>query len=278
MYPKKGKLMKIIKNKFELQNELKKKESIGFVPTMGALHNGHLSLINQAREENDIVVVSIFVNPTQFLEGEDLDKYPKKIEADSKICELAKVDYLFIPDINEMYEKDELSIKAPKIKGYVLEGFNRPQHFDGVLQIVLKLFNLIKPTKAYFGKKDAQQLFMIKNMVKNLFLDIQIIECDTIREKDGLAMSSRNVYLSNEERKIALSLSKALKTAASLSYKNTKELKKEMLKILDKKVKLEYIAFVDRNFNSIKKLQTQNSIVLIAGKVGNTRLIDNLYI
>ena len=278
MYPKKGKLMKIIKNKFELQNELKKKESIGFVPTMGALHNGHLSLINQAREENDIVVVSIFVNPTQFLEGEDLDKYPKKIEADSKICELAKVDYLFIPDINEMYEKDELAIKAPKIKGYVLEGFNRPQHFDGVLQIVLKLFNLIKPTKAYFGKKDAQQLFMIKNMVKNLFLDIQIIECDTIREKDGLAMSSRNVYLSNEERKIALSLSKALKTAASLSYKNTKELKKEMLKILDKKVKLEYIAFVDRNFNSIKKLQTQNSIVLIAGKVGNTRLIDNLYI
>ena len=270
--------MEIINNKFDLKQKLKNKTSIGFVPTMGALHNGHLSLIKKAREENDIVVVSIFVNPTQFLEGEDLDKYPKKIEADSKICELAKVDYLFIPNINEMYQKDELSIKAPKIKGYILEGFNRPGHFDGVLQIVLKLFNLVNPTKAYFGRKDAQQLFLIKNMVENLFLDVEIVECNTVREKDGLAMSSRNVYLSDEDRKVALSLSKALKIGANSSAKNTNEIKKEMLEVLDKKVKLEYIAFVDRNFNEIEIIQPKNSIILIAAKVGETRLIDNVFI
>jgi pantoate--beta-alanine ligase len=147
-----------------------------------------------------------------------------------------------------------------------------------VLQIVLKLFNLVNPTKAYFGKKDAQQLFMIKNMVKNLFLDVEIVECDTVREKDGLAMSSRNVYLSDNEREIALSLSKALKLGAKSSTKNTKKIKKEMLNILHSEVKLEYIAFVDRNFNEIEEIEPKNSIILIAGKVGNTRLIDNIYV
>jgi len=271
--------MKIISNPYELQNELKDKK-IGFVPTMGALHEGHLSLIKKAREENEIVVVSIFVNPTQFLEGEDLDKYPKKLEADAKICELAGVNYLFTPNINDIYnDSDEVLIKAPKIKGYILEGHFRPGHFDGVLQIVLKLFNIVKPQKAYFGKKDAQQLSLIKQMVKNLFLDIEIIEGETIREKTGLALSSRNVYLSEEEKKRALSISKALKLAAKLSLKekDTKKLKEEMLKVLDVD-KLQYIAFVDRNFNYISKIEEKNSIILIAAFVGNTRLIDNIYI
>jgi len=271
--------MKIISNPYELRKILKDKKNIGFVPTMGALHEGHLSLIKKAREENEIVVVSIFVNPTQFLEGEDLDKYPKKLEADAKICELAGVDYIFAPNINDMYSEDEVLIKAPKIRGYILEGHFRPGHFDGVLQIVLKLFNIVKPQKAYFGKKDAQQLALIKQMVKNLFLDIEIIEGETIREKTGLALSSRNVYLNEEEKKRALSISKALKLAAKLSLKekDTKKLKEEMLKVLDVD-KLQYIAFVDRDFNYISKIKEKNSIILIAAFVGNTRLIDNIYI
>jgi len=271
--------MKIIKNPYELQKELINKE-IGFVPTMGALHEGHLSLIKKAREENKVVVVSIFVNPTQFLAGEDLDKYPKKFEADSKICELAGVDYIFAPDINDMYnDNDEVLIKAPKIKGYILEGHFRPGHFDGVLQIVLKLFNVVRPTRAYFGKKDAQQLALIKQMVKNLFLDIEIIEGDTIREKSGLAMSSRNVYLSDDEKSRALSISKALKMAAKMSIneKDCEIIKQEMLNIL-KLDKVQYIAFVDREFNFIDEIEENNTIILIAGFVGNTRLIDNIFI
>ena len=271
--------MKIITNPYKLQKELKNKE-VGFVPTMGALHEGHLSLIKKARGENKTVVVSIFVNPTQFLAGEDLDKYPKKFEADSKICELAGVDYIFAPNIDEIYNNDdEVLIKAPKIKGYILEGHFRPGHFDGVLQIVLKLFNIVKPTKAYFGKKDAQQLVLIKQMVKNLFLDIQIVEGETIREKSGLAMSSRNVYLNEEEKKRALSISKALKLGAklSISEKKCEVIKKEMEKVLNID-KIQYIAFVDREFNFIKTIQPQNSIILIAGFVGNTRLIDNIFL
>jgi len=271
--------MKIITNSYELRNELKDKE-IGFVPTMGALHEGHLSLIKKARSENKTVVVSIFVNPTQFLEGEDLDKYPKRLEADAKICELAGVDYIFAPNINDMYnDDDEVLIKAPKVRGYILEGHFRPGHFDGVLQIVLKLFNIVKPKKAYFGKKDAQQLALIKQMVKNLFLDIEIIEGETVREKTGLALSSRNVYLSSEEKQRALSISKSLKLAAKLSIKekNCQRLKEEMLKVLDVD-KLQYIAFVDREFNYIEEIEEKNSIILIAGFIGNTRLIDNIYL
>ena len=273
--------MKIINNPYTLQNELKKEgQTIGFVPTMGALHEGHLSLIKRAREENKIVVVSIFVNPTQFLVGEDLDKYPKKLETDIKICELAGVDYLFTPQISDIYqESDEVLIKAPKIKGYILEGHFRPGHFDGVLQVVLKLFHIVKPTKAYFGKKDAQQLALIKQMVKNLFLDIEIVEGDTIREKSGLAMSSRNVYLNKEEREKALSISKSLKLAAKLSVKekNCEIIKEEMKKVL-KIDKLQYIAFVDRDFNFINFIEEKNTIILIAGFVGTTRLIDNIFI
>ena len=271
--------MKIITNPYELQKELKNKE-IGFVPTMGALHEGHLSLIKKARNENKIVVVSIFVNPTQFLAGEDLDKYPKKFEADSKICELAGVDYIFAPQIEDMYnDTDEVLIKAPKIKGYILEGHFRPGHFDGVLQIVLKLFNIVKPTRAYFGKKDAQQLALIKQMVKNLFLDIEIVDGETIREKSGLAMSSRNVYLSEDEKNRALTISKALKLAAEISTtnKDTNFIKEKMIEVLDVDT-LQYIAFVDRKFNFINKIKEKNSIILIAAFIGNTRLIDNIYL
>ena len=155
--------MIIIDNIIELKTLLKKEsKDIGFVPTMGSLHDGHISLIKKARDENEIVVVSIFVNPTQFLVGEDLSKYPRKDEADKKICELCDVDYLFMPNINTMYTEDEVSLKAPQLSSFILEGERRPGHFDGVLQIVLKLFNIVKPKNAYFGKKDAQQLSLIE--------------------------------------------------------------------------------------------------------------------
>jgi pantoate--beta-alanine ligase len=271
------KILKSPKEAIEYRKTLK--GNIGFVPTMGALHEGHLSLIKKAKEENDFVIVSIFVNPTQFLPGEDFNKYPRRIEADFEICRRAEVDAVFTPTPENMYNDDEILIKAPKIKGYILEGFFRPGHFDGVLQVVNKLFNIIHPTRAYFGKKDAQQLYLIKQMVKNFFFDIEIVECETVREKDGLALSSRNVYLNESERKRALTISKALKRAAKLStsIKNTKTIKEEMLKILDVD-ELQYIAFVDRDFNYIEKIIPGNTIILIAAKVGETRLIDNIFI
>jgi len=255
-------------------------ESVGFVATMGALHTGHISLIKQSVAENDKTIVSIFVNPTQFLEGEDLDSYPNKIAADLKICSLAGVDAVFLPSINAMYEEDELTITAPKVKGFILEGFNRPGHFDGVLQVVLKLFNITSPTKAYFGKKDAQQLFMIQNMVKHLFLDVEIVPCEIIRESDGLALSSRNIYLSEEERVRALTLSSSLKLATKMIMNkkfNCASIKSSMQEVL-KDTKLEYVEIVDREFNHIEEIEIKNTIILVATFVGTTRLIDNIWI
>ena len=271
------KILKTPKEAIEYRNKIK--GSVGFVPTMGALHQGHLELIKKAREENDYVIVSIFVNPTQFLPGEDLEKYPRKLDADIEICKRAGVDGIFTPTPENMYSDDEILIKAPKIKGYILEGFFRPGHFDGVLQVVNKLFNIIKPTRAYFGKKDAQQLYLINQLVKNFFFDIEIVSVDTVREKDGLALSSRNVYLNEKERQRALSISKALKKAAKLSVQtdNIEEIKKKMLEILDVD-ELQYIAFVDREFNYINKIIPNNTIILIAAKIGSTRLIDNIWV
>ena len=255
-------------------------ESVGFVPTMGALHEGHITLIKRAVEENEKSIVSIFVNPTQFLEGEDLDAYPRKIEADLKICELAGVDVVFLPTPEVMYEKDELHISAPKIKGFILEGASRPGHFDGVLQVVLILFNITSPTRAYFGKKDAQQLFMIENMVKHLFLPIMIVPCEIVREEDGLALSSRNVYLSQEERINALSLSKSLKKATKLIMEGERESKAIMslMKSVLKETNLEYVAIVDREFDALETIEIGNSILLVATRVGSTRLIDNMWV
>ncbi len=255
-------------------------ESVGFVPTMGALHQGHISLIKRSIKENSKTIVSIFVNPTQFLPGEDLDAYPRKIEADLKICKLAGVDCVFLPTIEDIYTKDELAIKAPPVKGYILEGYNRPGHFDGVLQIVLKLLNLTKPTHAYFGKKDAQQLFLIQNMVKQLYLSTTIVPCEIVREKDGLALSSRNIYLSKKERQDALLLSKSLKTATKMIIEgehDCQKIQQQMMEILSP-TKVEYVQIVDRSFNYLKNISINNSIILVASRVGETRLIDNIWV
>jgi len=272
--------LQIVKTIEELQNIRKNLNgNIGFVPTMGALHDGHISLIRKAKDENEVVIVSIFVNPTQFLKGEDLNKYPRKEEADIKICQMCKVDYLFIPQINTMYEKDEVLIKAP-INSYVLEGFTRPGHFDGVLQVVLKLFNLTQPTNAYFGKKDAQQLTLIQQMVKNFFLPINIVPCDIVREEDGLALSSRNIYLNPTQRKDALLISKSLYMAGSLissgerSVKAVKDKIYEVMSILD----VEYVAIVDKEFNELETIEPTNTIILVVARFGNTRLLDNIWL
>ncbi len=254
--------------------------SVGFVPTMGALHQGHLSLIRKAREENDHLIVSIFVNPTQFLPGEDLDKYPRREEADRKICELAGVDTLFMPEIGELYHDDEVKLKAPSYLGYILEGHRRPGHFDGVVQVVMKLFGLVQPTRAYFGKKDAQQLRILQKMQEDFFLPLTIVPVDTVREEDGLALSSRNVYLSPDERRRALSISRALKRASKMvmaGERSAKRIKETMMETMDE-IDVEYVEIVDRNFRPLEEIKLQKSIVLVAAKVGETRLIDNLWL
>jgi pantoate--beta-alanine ligase len=253
--------------------------SVGFVPTMGALHIGHRTLIDAARKENECVVVSIFVNPTQFLPGEDLSKYPRKEEADFKICELSGVDILFYPDVSAMYGEDEVRICAPDVRGYILEGASRPGHFDGVLTVVMKLLNMVRPSRAYFGKKDAQQLALITQMCQNFFMNIEIIPMETVRESDGLALSSRNVYLNSVEREEALKLSASLKCATKMVMQGTTEsleIKAAMEAILSG-LDVEYVAVVNRRFESIREVVIGDTIVLVAARVGTTRLIDNVW-
>ena len=254
--------------------------SVGFVPTMGALHNGHLSLMQASIAQNDHTIVSIFVNPTQFLAGEDFSTYPQRTQADIKICEFAGVAILFMPTVESMYSPLEPTLLAPSSKAYILEGRARPGHFDGVLRVVLKLFNLTKPHRAYFGKKDAQQLYLIQNMVKSLFLDLEIVPCEIVREDDGLALSSRNVYLNATERHEALLLCQSLKVATRAIIAKERDIatiKAEMLDTLSP-LHVEYVEILNRDFDTISTIEIGNSIILVCAKVGTTRLIDNLWI
>jgi len=273
--------MKIISNPLTLKQHLQGiDKTVGFVPTMGALHEGHISLIKRAKEENEVVVVSIFVNPTQFLAGEDLDKYPKKDEADKKICELAGVDILFFPKPQEIYTQDEVKICAPNVRGYVLEGATRPGHFSGVLTVVMKLLNIVSPTKAYFGKKDAQQLNLISLMVKQFFMSVEIVPVDIVRNSDGLALSSRNIYLSKEQRQEALKIPKSLYAASKLISKNildTAKIKEEIYAILAP-LEIEYVEVLNRDFEMIQRVEIGNTIILVEVIVGKTRLLDNIWL
>lgn len=273
--------MEIVKTPQALRAALKSLQgSIGFIPTMGALHLGHKSLIEAARAANDVVVVSIFVNPTQFLAGEDLDAYPRRREADEKICALAGVDYLFYPEVEAMYGDDEVSLVAPDVRGYILEGTSRPGHFSGVLTVVNKLLNIVHPDRAYFGKKDAQQLMLIQTMVANLFMDVEIVACDTVRDSDGLALSSRNAYLSPPERTEALKISRALTRASHLvgqGVLDAHRLQAEMASVLEP-LDVEYIAIVSRTFEPLERVEVGNTIILIEAVVGTTRLLDNVWI
>ena len=253
---------------------------MGFVPTMGALHIGHKSLIEAAKKANDRVVVSIFVNPTQFLPGEDLAQYPRRKDADEKICALAGVDYLFYPDTASMYGVDEVSLIAPDVRGYILEGTSRPGHFNGVLTVVNKLLNIVNPDRAYFGKKDAQQLMLIQTMVKNLFMDVEIVPCATVRDADGLALSSRNAYLSPVQRTEALKISRALTRASHLvgqGVTGSDRLYAEMEAVLEP-LEVEHIAIVNRAFEPLSVVEVGNTIILVEAVVGTTRLLDNVWI
>jgi len=255
--------------------------SVGFVPTMGALHAGHISLIQQAKAQNKAVIVSIFVNPTQFLEGEDLDAYPRQEMQDLDICQSNGVDIVFMPTIEAMYGNDELKIMAPLKAGYILEGSTRPGHFDGMLQIVMKLLNLIRPAKAYFGKKDAQQLALIIKMVKEYFMNVEIVPCEIVRDSHGLALSSRNAYLNNEQITQALSLSQSLNHAMELINNhelNCTPIKEAMLEILAQVDRVDYLQILNRQFQVIDTIEKDNSIILVAAYVGTTRLIDNMWV
>lgn len=273
--------MKIISNPLELKEYLKNNtKTVGFVPTMGALHEGHISLIKKARAENEIVVVSIFVNPTQFLQGEDLESYPRKDAADKKICELSGVDVLFFPQASDIYGDDEVSLLAPNVRGFVLEGNSRPGHFNGVLTVVMKLLNIVSPTNAYFGKKDAQQLNLIMLMVKQLFMSVNIVPVDTVRESDGLAMSSRNAYLDKQQRIDALKISSSLQLATKMIGKeifDTNEITTAMRDILNP-LEIFYVEILDREFNKISQVDIGNTIILVEVKVGTTRLLDNIWV
>ena len=273
--------MKIISDALELKTYIKTiSKRVGFVPTMGALHDGHLSLIKRAKEECAFVVVSIFVNPTQFLKGEDLENYPSRNDADLKICELSEVDIVFLPQAKDIYTDDELSIVAPNVRGFVLEGATRPGHFNGVLTVVNKLFNIVNPDFAYFGKKDAQQLNLITLMVKQLFMSVVIVPVDTVRESDGLAMSSRNIYLSKEERVEALKISTALYEATKMVSNgelDIRVIKEKILTILEP-LEIGYVEILNRDFEYIRELELSKSIILVEVVVGSTRLLDNIWI
>lgn len=271
------------------KNQIKKWKqenlTIGLVPTMGALHAGHASLIKKAKETCDKVAVSIFVNPIQFGPNEDYDKYPRTIDKDLKICEELEVDIVFAPTPKEMYgdkiklSNTELTFVCPPYNLVdCLCGKSRPGHFDGVATVVLKLFNIIEPNFAFFGQKDAQQLFILKKMVKDLNLNLEIIPCPIIREADGLALSSRNTYLSEDERKIALTISQSLNQVENLykqGIKETERLFDAAVSVLDKNLEIEYIEFRDFDtFEEVKELKA-NTLIAIAVRCGRTRLIDN---
>lgn len=278
------KLLKDVQEIIAYRDSLPKDFSIGLVPTMGALHDGHKSLIEASKQKDKHTFVSIFVNPTQFGANEDFLHYPRNIEKDLEICEKIGTDVVFIPEISQMYSSsNEITIKAPKNMGYVYEGFIREGHFDGVLQIVMKLFGLVRPHHAYFGQKDAQQLLIIQKMIKDFFLPIELVPCPTKRDIDGLALSSRNVYLNAEQRQSALKISATLELIAQ-AIKGGEKRSLELLKIGKKALsgvkdlKVEYLDICDHQLVMSPIIKRDETIVLIAAKVGSTRLLDNLWV
>lgn len=256
-------------------------KKIGFVPTMGYLHEGHLALIKDAKEENDIVVVSIFVNPTQFGKGEDFESYPRDLNKDAALSEKAGADAIFAPEVSEMYPIGYQTFVEVEEITENLCGASRPGHFRGVTTVVTKLFNIITPDNAYFGQKDAQQTVVIKRMVKDLNMNVNVKVCSIVRESDGLAMSSRNVYLNKEERKQALVLNQSLILAKELIEKGERDVTKivnQMTELINDQplAKIDYVSIVDSE--SLKELNITSGKILIAiaVKVGTTRLIDNI--
>jgi pantoate--beta-alanine ligase len=254
--------------------------SIGFVPTMGFLHEGHTSLIREARKQNDKVVVSIFVNPTQFGPNEDFENYPRNMEEDTKCCKKEGVDLIFAPNREDMYPDPTYAFVDMAHLGDSLCGATRPGHFRGVCTVVNKLFNIVMPDRAYFGEKDAQQLVIIQKMVQDLNIPVQIVPCPIVREKDGLAMSSRNSTLSAQERIAARVLSQSLELSKNLMMQgetNASVIRSQMEKILELEplVTVEYIEIVDAQTLSPLENVQGDVLIALAVTIGKTRLIDN---
>ncbi|MCD8216745.1 MAG: pantoate--beta-alanine ligase [Clostridiales bacterium] len=279
--------MQVVKTIKEVKNNVKgwKKEglTVGFVPTMGYLHEGHGSLIQRAREENDKVVVSIFVNPMQFGPTEDLASYPRDLAKDSAYCESLGADLIFNPEPEEMYTDSFCSYVDMSVLTEELCGLSRPVHFRGVCTVLTKLFNIVQPDRAYFGQKDAQQLAIVKHMVEDLNMDLEIIGCPIIREEDGLAKSSRNTYLSDEERKAALILSKTI----ALGQKMVAEGESDAVKLVEAMkanietepmARIDYVKAVDGlTMQQVTEVKAP-LLVAMAVYIGKTRLIDNFMI
>ena len=273
--------MKVIKSISEMQTIARNlKGSIGFVPTMGFLHNGHLELVKCSLSKCDTTIVSIYVNPTQFAPNEDFASYPRDFEADREKLERLNVNYLFFPNDKEMYPNDYKTwVEVEKITK-ILCGKSRPTHFRGVTTIVNKLLNITNADYIYMGEKDYQQLKVITQMVKDLNMKTTVVGCPIVREQDGLAMSSRNKYLNDDERKRALCLFKSLKLAQKLYSENEKDpqkIRNRMINLIkENKGEIDYIEFVDKENLSSKKVLDDDTRVVIAVKIGKTRLIDNM--
>jgi pantoate--beta-alanine ligase len=279
--------MEIVQRILPMKESSKKARSegkvIGFVPTMGAIHDGHLSLAREARKMSDVVVVSLFVNPTQFGPTEDFEKYPRDPTRDVELLSNENIDILFMPKVEEIYPPNYQTFVRVKGLSETMEGITRTGHFEGVTTIVLKLFHIVEPHFAFFGQKDAQQLAIIRRMVKDLNMDVEIVRVPIVRESDGLAMSSRNAYLSPEERKAATVLYRALDHALARieeGERKTKAILKEMREIISTEplAKLDYLAAVD--LVDLKELKTLKGkcLIAVAAYFGNTRLIDNIIV
>ena len=279
--------MKTISKVSEMKNivnEVKKEgKSIGLVPTMGYFHQGHLSLIREVRKKCDILIASIFVNPTQFGPSEDYERYPRDLGRDELIAEREKVDFIFAPSVSEMYPSGYSTFLEVEGLSKVMCGKSRPAHFRGVTTVVAKLFNVIQPDVAYFGQKDAQQAAIIKKMASDLDMDVEIHVCPIVREKDGLAMSSRNAHLNEEERKTATVLYRSLLKAKDEIIKGKKdagEISKEITEVIEgeKLARIDYIAIVDpENLQEVDNID-QEVLIATAVWIGKTRLIDNIYV
>ncbi|MDY3118143.1 MAG: pantoate--beta-alanine ligase [Peptoniphilus sp.] len=278
--------MKIITTVDELRRvseEAKKKGSVGLVPTMGALHEGHGSLIKKCRKENDTAIVSVFVNPIQFAPGEDYEDYPRDIEKDGAFCEGLGVDFVFHPEPEEMYpENFGFRVTPPDSMTHILCGITRPIHFAGVATVITKLFQLVRPDRAYFGQKDVQQVAIIEAMVRDLNMDVAIVRCPIVREEDGLAKSSRNRYLHGDERQAAVVLSRAIEKTKALVRGGERKVS-ALLEAAKGEIEGEPLAKIDYveilrfpHFEREEEL-TEDSFIAMAVYIGSTRLIDNSF-
>lgn len=254
--------------------------SIGFVPTMGALHEGHLSLVALARASTDVVVMSIFVNPLQFGPNEDLDRYPRPEERDLELAEGAGVDVAFLPTVGDMYPQGRVTTVSVSGISDVLEGASRPGHFDGVATVVAKLFNLVRPDRAFFGQKDAQQVAVVKQMVRDLDFPLEVVVGETIREPDGLALSSRNAYLGSEDRARAMALYRALEAGAAVlrAGERPADAERAMLDVLASVEGIEVGYAVAADPDTFEPAGHGDVLLAVAARLGFTRLIDNLIV